>query len=170
MYEALNSVRVDQELMFRHGSSLESKPKEAPKEKTEKERLEDSRTELFLQWNEHTKEKRAEQIERCVWPKQKPKQPKPKPQKRKYVLSEEAKQRREERYYANLAKQDETLTPAQKQVLTDLSNGLQHRAVAVKNRIAQGTVAAYMYRIRERLGAHSNHHAIKIAVQKGLIE
>ena len=118
---------------------------------------------LFI---EETKERRAEVLERN---RQKRKL-RPKPEKvRKYEYSFDAIERMDQRRYDKQREMEGTVTAKQKEILTDFSNGLTLHLIAMKNRVTMGTVVNHLFNIRNRLDALNNVHAVKIAVQKGLI-
>ena len=127
--------------------------------------------ELNHAWREETAEIKAEYAQKTrarnkKLNKQRTKVPKPK----KFEYSEEAQARMDQRRYNAEIERQGTLTPRQKEILTDYSNGLRFDLVAAKNKITVGAVGDHLVRIRLRLCAYTNAHAVKIAVQKGLIQ
>lgn len=61
------------------------------------------------------------------------------------------------------------LSPQQHEVITLLANGFSYGEIAERLRIAGQAVADTAMRARRRLGAHSNPHAVLLAVQAGIL-
>lgn len=62
------------------------------------------------------------------------------------------------------------LTPRQLQVLRLVAHGRSNKSVAQVLRITPGTVKSHMKAIMGQLGAHSRTHAMRIALERGLLE
>ena len=156
MYEALQGVQYQDPL-------VKLKRREPKQEKLAlKKGLSD---ETLLALMEETKERQANIAEQNR-PQHKPKQPK----ERVYQHSEDSLERMDQRFYDNAREREGSLTPRQTQILTDYSNGFTTGCIALKYGINRGSVVAYLSYARTRLEALSNPHAVKIAVQKGLIK
>lgn len=61
------------------------------------------------------------------------------------------------------------LSPQQFQVLTLLANGFLPAEIAERLRLTEQAVRDTSLRARQRLGAHSNAHAVLLAVQAGIL-
>jgi len=64
---------------------------------------------------------------------------------------------------------EEVLSPAELQVLIDLSSGLTQQEVASKHRKSLSTVKAQAASLRLRLNAQSMAHAVAIAYESGIL-
>lgn len=62
------------------------------------------------------------------------------------------------------------LTPRQLQVLRLVARGRSNKSVAQALRIAPGTVKSHMKAILGQLGARSRTHAVRIALERGLLD
>ena len=154
MYEPVESIRVDQTLLFRHGKTIEDQ--------------EDEETDQYLEERRESTAIRSEQalengFADCGRARKKP----PKPVK--YKWTGDARERRDAKIYAGQVARDGTLTPKQKEVVTDLANGYLLRSIAKKHHLTNGGIIYHLREARERLGALSNPNLVKIAVQRGLI-
>ena len=76
----------------------------------------------------------------------------------------------DQRKYNRAIEREYTLTPRQAEILTAYSKGLRLKFIAMKYRITEGMVAAHLQHARFRLFAKNNMHAVRIALQKGLIK
>lgn len=143
-----------------------------PTPRPEEEQEEDLISEINREWREEAAERRADFARKTrernkKMNKQRTKVPKPRKQK---PYSEDALARMDQRRYNAEIKRQGTLTPRQKEILTDYSNGLRFDLVAAKNKITVGAVGDHLVRIRLRLCAYTNAHAVKRALQLGLIQ
>ena len=121
--------------------------------------------EILLSLIHETKERQAGNAEQNR-PQHKPKPPK----ERIYRHSQDALERMDQRFYDKAREREGTLTPRQTQILTAYSNGFTTGCIALKYGIGRNSVVTYLKYARNRLDALSNPHAVKIAVQKGLIK
>ena len=121
--------------------------------------------EILLSLIQETKERQADNAEQNR-PQHKPKPPK----ERIYRHSEDSLERMDQRFYDNAREREGKLTPRQTQILTAYANGLTTGCIALKYGINRGSVVTYLSYARTRLDALSNPHAVKLAVQRGLIK
>ena len=90
--------------------------------------------------------------------------------KRPMRFSEDAVERMDQRKYNRAVEREFTLTPRQAQILTAYSKGLRLKFIAMKYKICVSMAAAHLQNARYRLFAKNNMHAVRIALQKGLIK
>ncbi|MYC28156.1 MAG: hypothetical protein F4X63_09230 [Nitrospira sp. SB0662_bin_26] len=165
MWEAKISVR--EELIYSKGNTL--KPEDERKPKEEKHVTEDRMQDVIEGMIADRKERKARLAE-SIRQRRKRQHKRKNPKARQYEFSEDALARMDQRRYNKQIEREGTITPKQAAYLTDYSNGLSLTIIAMKNRVSMGAVVNQLSRIRERLDAFNNVHAVKIALQKGLIQ
>lgn len=63
----------------------------------------------------------------------------------------------------------ERLTPREREVLRLMAEGAANAAIAARLCLAEGTVKNYVSHVLGKLGAHSRAHAVRLAVEWGLL-
>ena len=147
------------------------KPEE---EEKEKEELDPLLEEIEQQRHEHRVELGIHGIglyhKRIARQKKRKHKPRGKGIRRTFTYSDEARERMDQRSYERALQRQGTLTPRQREILTDYARGLMFQTIAMKNRITIARVGTLLQHARERLDARNNAHAVAIALRKGLIE
>jgi len=64
----------------------------------------------------------------------------------------------------------ESLTPREQEVLQWMAQGLSNRAIAEKLHVTERTVKFHVGNILGKLGAHTRVEAVRVAIEKGLVE